>query len=275
MSAIKVIAVASGKGGVGKSNVSCNLSYQLALKHRRVLLMDADLGLANIDVLMGLRATKNLADVIAGRCELKDIVLTGPGGVNVIPAASGLKQMAEMCAAEHAAIIQGISGLGDQYDYLVVDTAAGIADSVVSFCQASQHVLIVISDEPTSMADAYGLIKVLNREANVSRFKVVCNMVGNDAQARAVFARLNEVAQRFLDVSLEYSGAIPRDEFLQKAVVRQQLVSKLYPSSESSLAFKRLANTVDSWEPVTGPSGHIQFFFEQLVLPHEKVSMAW
>ncbi len=275
MSAVKVIAVASGKGGVGKSNVSCNLSYQLALKNRRVLLMDADLGLANIDVLLGLRAIRNLADVIAGQCALEDILLTGPAGIQIIPAASGLKQMAEMGAAEHAAIIQGISGLNNKFDYLVVDTAAGIADSVVSFCQASQHVLIVISDEPTSMADAYGLIKVLNREANVTRFKVVCNMVNNDVQARAVFARLNGVAQRFLEVTLEYAGAIPRDEFLQKAVARQQIVSKLYPSSESSLAFKRLATTVDQWEQPSGPRGHIEFFFEQLVGSDEKVSMAW
>lgn len=274
--AVKVIAVASGKGGVGKSNVSANLSYQLAQRQRRVLLMDADLGLANIDVLMGLRARRNLADVIEGRCSLEEILLTGPGGVRLIPAASGLKRMAEMDNKAHAAIIQGISSLDEDFDYLVVDTAAGVADSVVSFCRASQQVLVVISDEPTSMADAYGLIKVLYREAGLTRFKVVCNMVSSEIQARAVFARLNDVAQRFLDVTLEYAGAIPRDEFLLRAVSRQQLVSQLYPTSESSLAFKRLASQVEQWPSAMGQQGHIQFFFERLLSPSvDPVGAAW
>lgn len=273
--AVKVIAVASGKGGVGKSNVSANLAYQLAQRQKQVLLMDADLGLANIDVLMGLRARHNLADVIDGRCSLAEILLTGPGGIRLIPAASGLKRMAEMNSMAHASIVRAVSGLEEGFDYLLVDTAAGVSDSVVSFCRASQHVLVVVSDEPTSMADAYGLIKVLYREAGLTRFKVLCNMVSSEIQARAVFARLNDVAQRFLEVTLEYAGAIPRDEFLLRAVSRQQLVSQCYPTSESSLAFKRLATQVEHWPAPTGQSGHIQFFFERLLAtPVDQVGVA-
>ncbi len=274
MRAVKVIAVASGKGGVGKSNISCNLSYQLAQLKRGVLLMDADLGLANVDVLLGLRPKHNLADVLEGVCRLEDIVLEGPGGIQVIPAASGLRQMADLSATDLAAIIQGISSLETPLDYLIVDTAAGIAESVVSFCQASQQVLVVVSDEPTSMADAYGLIKVLSRDAGIRHFQVVCNFSSSDLQARTVFSRLTEVTQRFLDVSLSYAGAIPRDEFLVKAVGRQQLVSKLYPNSESTLAFKRLAAQVESWPIPSAPAGHIAFFFERLLAAQSAASVA-
>lgn len=275
MHPVQVIAVASGKGGVGKTNVSINLACQMARRGQRVLLMDADLGLANVDILLGLRPTLNISHVVAGECALRDVLMPGPFGMSVIPAASGIKRMAELSAAQHASLVQGFGSLAEPYDVLIVDTAAGISDSVVSFSRASQHVLVVVTEEPTSLADAYGLIKVLNRDAGISRFKVVCNMVSSDAQARKVFERLCAVAERFLDVHLSFAGAIPRDEFLLRAVARQRAVSELYPATESTLAFKRLADVAVTWPVPEGPRGHIEFFFERLLPGEQEVSMAW
>ena len=244
MKPVNVIAVTSGKGGVGKSNVSVNLACQLAKLGRRVLLMDADLGLGNIDILLGLRPTKTLADVIAGRVHLRDILIEGPCGIR---------------------IVQGFADLGDDFDVMIVDTAAGVSDSVVTFSRASTHVLVVLTEEPTSLADAYGLIKVLKRDAGISNFNVLSNMVSGDRSGRAVFNRLNEVAQRFLDVNLRYAGAVPRDEFLKKAVSRQKAVSELYPATDATAAFKRLAAVADQWAPPTTARGHIEFFVERLL----------
>jgi len=275
MHPVQVIAVASGKGGVGKTNVSVNLACQLARRGQRVLLMDADLGLANVDILLGIRATLNLSNVMSGECELKDILIPGPFGMDVIPAASGVRRMAELTPSQHASLVQGFGSLAAPYDVLIVDTAAGISDSVVSFSRASQHVLVVVTEEPTSLADAYGLIKVLNRDAGIDRFRVVCNMVSSDAQARLVFERLCSVAERFLDVRLSLEGAVPRDEYLLKAVARQRAVSELYPATESVAAFKRLADASMTWPVPSGPRGHIEFFFERMLPGEQEVSMAW
>jgi flagellar biosynthesis protein FlhG len=275
MQPVKVIAVTSGKGGVGKTNVSVNLAVQMARRGRKVLLMDADLGLANVDILLGLRPVRNLSHVLSGECSLRDILVSGPANLSIIPAASGIKYMAEMGASEHAAIVQGFSDIKDDFDVMIIDTAAGISDSVVTFSQASQHVIVVVTDEPTSLADAYGLIKVLYRDAGIKSFKVLCNMVDSDRQARSVFKRLYDVAERFLDVHLEYVGQVPRDTFLQKAVARQRVVSELYPATESSLAFKRLASVVEQWHMPAGPRGHIEFFIERLFPIPEALGVAW
>jgi flagellar biosynthesis protein FlhG len=265
MSAVKVIAVSSGKGGVGKTNVSVNLACQLARRGRRVLLMDADLGLANVDIMLGLRPKWNLSHVLEGKCTMQEVLVEGPNGIAIIPAASGIKKMAELGADQHAAIVRSVSELNDEYDVMIVDTAAGISDSVVTFSQASQYVLVVVTDELTSMADAYALIKVMNRDAGIQRFKILRNMVDGLDQARDGFERLNEVAQRFLDVTLEYAGYVPRDPYLIKADSRQKAVSDLYPGAESSLAFRKLAETVDKWEMPSGPSGKIEFFVDRLI----------
>lgn len=264
MSAVKVIAVSSGKGGVGKTNVSVNLACQLARRGNRVLLMDADLGLANVDIMLGLRPKWNLSHVLDGKCSIEDVLVPGPDGISIIPAASGIKKMAELGNDQHTAIVRSLSSLSGDYDVMIVDTAAGISDSVITFSRASQYVLVVVTDELTSMADAYALIKVMNRDAGIKRFKVLRNMVNSHDQARDGFERLNEVAQRFLDVTLEYAGFIPRDPYLIKADTRQKAVSDLYPGAESSMAFRRLAEVVDKWDMPTGPSGNIEFFVDRM-----------
>ena len=262
---VQVIAVTGGKGGVGKSNVSINLSVCLAGMGRRVALMDADLGLANIDVLLGLRPKQNLEDVLAGECSLDDIMLTGPGGIRIIPASSGTQRMTMLGAMEHAGLIHAFSEISNQIDVLVIDTAAGISDSVVSFVRASQEILVVVCDEPSSITDAYALIKLLNKDYGVDRFRVIANMTRSTQEGRNLYNKLTQVTDRFLDVTLQYVGHIPFDEAVRKAVQRQKPVVELSPRSKAALAYKQLAEKVDLWPLPSTPRGHLEFFVERLV----------
>jgi flagellar biosynthesis protein FlhG len=262
---VKVIAVTGGKGGVGKTSVSVNLSVALSMQGFKVMLLDADLGLANVDVMLGIPSKKNLSHVLAGECELKDIVVDGPFGLQVVPAASGTKSMAELSIMEHAGIIQAFSEIGKELDFLIVDTAAGITDMVVSFTQASQDILAVVCDEPTSITDAYALMKVLNREHKVTRFNIVANMVRTSQEGRELFSKLSGVCNRFLDVTLNYMGSIPFDENARKAIKRQKVLVDAYPRSPASIALKSLAKKIQQWPIPKDASGQIEFFMERLV----------
>lgn len=262
---VQVIAVSGGKGGVGKSNISVNLGIALAQKGRRVVLLDADLGLANIDVLLGITANRNMADVLAGDCDLRDILVNGPGGIRIVPASSGTQRMTQLSSMEHAGLINAFSELGDQIDVLIVDTAAGISESVVSFLRASQELLLVVCDEPTSITDCYALIKLMNRDYATNRFRILANQVRNEQEGRHLFEKLTRVTERFLDVALQYVGMVPYDEAVKKAVQRQKAVLEAYPRAKASLAIKALAEKVDSWPLPSSPRGHLEFFVERLV----------
>lgn len=262
---VRVIGVASGKGGVGKTNVSVNLSVALAQAGRRVMLLDADLGLANVDVLLGLQPRSNLSHVLNGEVGLEDTLVQGPAGVFIVPAASGVARMADLGPAEHAGIIRAFSEMTLPLDALVVDTAAGLHDSVISFCRAVQEVLVVVCDEPASITDAYALIKVLNRDHGISRVRVLANMVRGPEEGRALFRKLTAVCDRFLDVTLDHAGSVPYDEYLRKSVQRQKAVTEAYPGSPSAKAFKDLARKADTWPIPGGSSGRIEFFVERLV----------
>ena len=262
---VQVIAVSGGKGGVGKSNISVNLAIALAGMGRRVVVLDADLGLANIDVLLGITSQRNLADVLAGDCDLQDVLVEGPGGIKIVPASSGTQRMTQLSSLEHAGLINAFSELGDQTDVLIVDTAAGISESVVSFLRAAQELLLVVCDEPTSITDAYALIKLMNRDYGVDRFRILANQVRSDQEGRHLFSKLTRVTERFLDVALQYVGCVPYDEAVRKAVQRQRAVIEAYPRSKAALAIKALAQKVDSWPVPSSPRGHLEFFVERLV----------
>ncbi|NVK39488.1 MAG: MinD/ParA family protein [Gammaproteobacteria bacterium] len=265
MHPVQVIAVTGGKGGVGKSNVSVNLSIALAEMGRRVVLLDADLGLANIDVLLGITSKNNISNVLSGEVSLRDVMVNGPGGIRIIPAASGTQEMAQLDPREHAGLIRAFSSISDQLDVLVIDTAAGIGDGVVSFVKAAQEAMIVVTDEPTSITDAYALIKLLNRDHGVFRFRVLANMVKTSQDGHNLFAKLTKVTDRFLDVALQYVGCIPFDESVKRSVQRQRAVIEAYPRAKASLAYKSLAKKVDSWPLPTTARGNLEFFVESLV----------
>lgn len=262
---VQVIAVTGGKGGVGKSNVSINLSINLAEMGRRVMLLDADLGLANIDVLLGITSKRNIADVISGECTLREILVDGPKGIKVVPASSGTQKMVSLNHMEHAGMINAFSELAHDLDVLIIDTAAGISDGVVSFLRASQEIIVVVCDEPTSITDSYALIKLLNRDYGMYRFRVLANMVKTQEEGRHLYSKLAHVTERFLDVALQYVGCIPFDEAVKKAVQRQRAVSDVYPRSKAALAYRVLAQKADSWPLPSSPKGHLEFFVERLV----------
>lgn len=260
----RVIAVTSGKGGVGKTTVSINLAASLAAQGQEVVLLDADLGLANVDVLLGLNATNTLADVIAGRSELEDILLNGPGGMAIVPAASGIQHMAELDLMSRTGLINAFGALERRTDVMIVDTAAGIAGTTLDFCNASHEVLVVVCDDPASMTDAYATIKVLNQQGHRSRFRLLVNMVRDDDQAFRLYTRLLEVCDRYLDVSLDFAGKIPFDPHVAAAVRGRQCVSERFPASPSAQAFKKLAQVADKWPVPRSANGRVEFFLERM-----------
>jgi flagellar biosynthesis protein FlhG len=264
-SPVQVIAVASGKGGVGKTSVSVNLALSLTQLGRNVMLLDADLGLANVDVLLGLTPRFTLAHVLEGKCSLADTILEGPMGLSVVPAASGQRRMAELGPVQHAGLIQAFSELDRELDTLVIDTAAGIADSVITFAQAAHEVVVVVCNEPASITDAYALVKVLSRERGVGRVQMLANMVRSQAEGRELHEKLTRVTDRFLDVHVDYLGAVPYDDWMRRAIQRQQAVIEAYPNSPSSGAFRGIARRADQWAVPQTPRGNVEFFVERLV----------
>ncbi len=262
---VRAIAVTGGKGGVGKTNVSINLAVALADLGKRVMVLDADLGLANIDVVLGLHPQYDLSHVLRGERQLEEVVIEGPSGIKVIPAASGIQRMAELSEAEHAGLIRAFSDLSTDIDILIVDTAAGISHTVVSFSRAVQEVVVVVCDEPASITDAYALIKLLNREYGIDRFHILANMTRSAQEGRDLYNKMCRVTDRYLDVMLSFMGSIPYDDYLRKAVRGQKPVVHAFPRSRVAQAFKNLAKKADNWPVPVGASGHLQFFVERLV----------
>jgi flagellar biosynthesis protein FlhG len=260
----RAIAVAGGKGGVGKTTVSVNLGMALAMAGRDVILLDADMGLANIDVLLGLTPTRHIGHLLDGSCTIEDLLLTAPHGLKVAPAGSGTRRLAQLSNSEHAAVIRAFDDLVAPPDYLLVETAAGVSDNVAMFAAAADDVVLVVCDEPASLTDAYAMLKVLSREFGVRRFRMVANMVRNLGEARQLHQKLARVSDRFLDVALEFMGMVPSDERLRQAIKRQSAVVDLWPSSRSGQAFKQLAGAVDTWgEPERLGLDRIAFFSRQ------------
>lgn len=262
---VRVIAVTSGKGGVGKTNLSVNLGVALSQMGRRVALLDADMGLANVDILLGLSPEFNLSHVLQGDKTLQDIMLTGPAGLQVIPASSGIQQMSELSNIEQAGVIRAFSEIDQSLDVLIVDTAAGISSSVVNFARACQEIIVVVCDEPTSLTDAYAYIKLLNRDYGISKFHIIANMVPSVQQGQQLFTKLSKVTERYLDVNLSYTGAIPFDEYLRQSVRKQQPVIEGFPRSKAALAIKNLAQRIDSWPIKIQAGGYLEFFVERMI----------
>jgi flagellar biosynthesis protein FlhG len=264
-SPVQVIAVTGGKGGVGKTTIAVNLATSIAARGKQVMLLDGDLGLANVDVFLGLTPRLTLADVLAGSCSLEEILLETPQGFKVVPAASGIAQLAELDTLTHVGLVRAFGDITAKVDVMVIDTAAGISGSVLQFSQAAQQVLIVLCDEPASLTDAYALIKILSRDHGVKQFRVVVNEVRGRGMGQALFQRFERVATRFLSVDLDYVGEIPEDAFLRRSIREQRPVVSAYPSSPAAIALKTLAQRADNWPVADGPRGNVEFFVERLI----------
>jgi flagellar biosynthesis protein FlhG len=262
---VQVIAVTGGKGGVGKTTVSVNLAAALAARGKEVMLLDGDLGMANVDVFLGLTPRLTLADVLAGNCTLEEVIIETPQGFKVVPAASGIAELAELDTLTHLGLVRAFGDITARLDIMVIDTAPGIAGSVLQFSQAAQQVLVVICDEPASLTDAYALIKILSRDHGVAKFRVLVNQVRGRGAGQGLFQRFERVATRFLSVELDYVGEIPEDPFLRRSIREQRPVVQAYPQSPSSMALKTLALRADMWPVAEGPRGNVEFFVERLI----------
>jgi flagellar biosynthesis protein FlhG len=267
-SAPRVICVTSGKGGVGKTNVVANLAYAMGRQGKRVMILDADLNLANVDILLGLTPRYNLHHVLIGEKSLSEILVEGPAGMQILPASSGIMELASLTESQKLYFMSEMETLGQEVDVLLIDTGAGINDNVIYFNLAAQERVVLLTPEPTSLTDAYALIKVLSGRHDVKRFRILVNHCQGDKEGLSVFRKLSLVADRFLDsLSLDFMGYLPYDEKLPRAVRAQRLVSELHPDAPSSRMFSKLAAQILAETPESASDGNIKFFWQGLLEP--------
>lgn len=262
---IRVLSVTSGKGGVGKSNVVVNMALALARKGKKILIIDADLGLGNVDVLLGLTPDYTLNDVFAGKKGLEDIIVEGPEGIKIIPAGSGMPEFTTLGLQERMRIMDELDQLEEDFDILIIDTEAGISDNVTYFNTASQEIVVVVTPEPTSITDVYALIKLLATRHSERYFKVLVNMARDTDDALQVFAKLSNVTSRFLDISLDYLGCVIKDDSVVEAVKSQKPVLELFPETPASLCFTTLARRILENSNERRLKGNVQFFFRKFL----------
>ena len=237
----RAIAVTSGKGGVGKSNVALNLAVRFSQMGRKVCLLDADLGMANIDIMCNLTPRKTLQHVVAGRARLTETMLLAPGGFRLIPGASGVMGMADLGSRQRRQVLEQLTALDRLADLLIIDCAAGITENVVAFAAAANSVVVTTTNEPTAVTDAYGMIKSLNRLREGIPIDLVVNMVASEEEGRQVFERMNKVTQTFLKRESRYGGGIPFD-YAVPAAVHHRLPFSLYePDGGATRAMGRIA----------------------------------
>ena len=246
----RVITVTSRKGGVGKSNMSVNLALQLRKLGKSVLIFDADFGLANIEVLFGAIPQFNLGDVIYRDKNIKDVITTGPMDIKFISGGTGIDGLGNLGKEQIQKLVTNLAELDSLADIIIIDTGAGISDSVLDFVMSGSEVVLVTTPEPTSITDSYSLLKAINRNKDYDksnlRIRVAVNKVSSQNEGKALFSKLNVVVQRFLDLSIEYLGAIPMDESIYKAVMQQSPVSLKFPNSKATRAYEDIARIIIS-----------------------------
>jgi flagellar biosynthesis protein FlhG len=260
-----VFAVTSGKGGVGKTNVVANLATALARGGKKILAIDADLGLANLDLILDVKPQHTLADFFAGHVALENVLVANRDGVLVLPGASGVQEITALDRDQKAALLTELDGLTQKLDLVLIDTGSGISDGVTYFTTAAQEIVIVVAPEPTSITDAYALIKVLASQHRQKRFWILANSVAGEDEARRLFGTLSGAALRFLNSSLDFLGWIPRDAELVRAVTRGQTVVMHAPDSPSARAFDGLAERLARMAGAVRVKGNVQFFFRRML----------
>jgi flagellar biosynthesis protein FlhG len=260
----RTISITSGKGGVGKTTLVCNMAFELGKMGQRVLILDGDLGMANVDIMFGQRARLNISHVLSGECGIEDVMIEVAANVCLLPGGSGVYGLSRLDPLQKHLLLDQVGRLNRNFDYMLVDTAPGIDDNVLYLNSAAQDICVVVTPDPTSLTDAYALIKVLNQRHRENRFSIVTNMVKDELEARQVFQKLSDVASRFLCVSLDFRGFIPNDLILRQSNRSQQLVVEAHSRCPASLAIRGLTDSLRNSERFTELKGGLQFFWNQL-----------
>ena len=255
-----IASVTSGKGGVGKTNIVANLAFLLAGMKKKTLVLDADCGLANIDLILGLTPQYNLYHILKGEKAIRDIILTGPGGFKILPSSSGIQEMATLTMTQKLALQDAMNTLQARPDYLLIDTSAGISENVMYFNMVAKETIVVVTPEPTSLTDAYALIKVLYQRHAKKRFKLLVNMVKTQQEATEVFLRLAQATDHFLNLAIENLGHIVYDENLPSAVKQQKLLAERYPNSPSVKCLREVAKKLCQSSSEREDDGVMSFF---------------
>ncbi len=244
--ALRVIAVTSGKGGVGKTNVSANLAALAARSGKRVLIIDADLGLANVDIIFGIKPMRHIGDLLQAGVSANDVLAQAAPNIHILPAGSGVQRLTELDRKDKLRLVAALDTLEERFDLVIIDSGAGIGDNVLFFVGAAQEVVLVLSPEPTSLVDAYAVVKVLSQQAGIRNFAVVINPVVDEMPARDMFQKLSTVTGRFLTAKLRHLGYVPRDENVHRAVMAQRPVVDLFPMAPASRALVDVAERLFS-----------------------------
>ncbi|RLB12939.1 MAG: flagellar synthesis regulator FleN [Deltaproteobacteria bacterium] len=261
----RVISITSGKGGVGKTNIATNLAYALVQMGKKVLVLDADLGLANIDILLGITPEFTVEHVIRGKKSLADVIVHTPEGIDILPSSSGVEELTNLSLFQKKRLIDEFSLLNETYDFIIIDTPAGISSNVIYFNLAASEIINVVQPDPTSFTDAYALMKVLSIRYGVNKFKIIVNCVDSEAQAREIFHKMDLVCERFLNLKLEYLGHVFKDERLIEAVRKQRPVLGIHPYAKASRCIHNICNTLCDTYPEKGRYMGFKRFLNRLL----------
>lgn len=257
---ICVISITSGKGGVGKTNIAVNLAYLLAESKKKTMILDADCGLANIDLILGLTPKYNLYHVLKGERTLKEAIVNGPGGIKILPSSSGIQEMSSLSMAQKLTLQDELNALQARPDFMLIDTSAGINDNVLYFNMVASETIVVVTPEPTSLTDAYALIKILYQRHAKKRFSLLVNMVKTPHEAKEVFLRMAQATNHFLNLAIEQLGYISCDDNIPRAVKQQRLLAELYPDSPSVKSLREVANKLCQPRPEQEDTSTINLF---------------
>jgi len=262
----RVIAITSGKGGVGKTNIVANLGFALTQLNKKVLIFDADLGLGNLDVLLGIAPKHNISHVATGLISLSDIAVEGPGHMKILPASSGIESLTRLTDQQKVNLLSSLDHMLESVDIFLIDTGAGISSNVMYFNSSAQEIIVVVSPEPTSVTDAYAMMKVLCLDYSLKYFKLIVNFARTPKEASELYRQLKLVTDKFLDIELEYMGYVLLDEQVRKGVKLQKVVSELWPNALASKCFAALAKKIcDAPPALPSPEGGSNFFWRSVV----------
>jgi flagellar biosynthesis protein FlhG len=262
---VRMISVTSGKGGVGKTNIAANLAYLLSRMNQKIMILDADTGLANIDVILGINSPYNLSHVLNGEKLLADTLVEGPGGIKILPSSSGIPEMTDLSRGQKLTLIDELNALNGSLDFILIDTGAGISSNVMYFNMAAREIIVVTSPEPTALTDAYALIKVLYQRHAKRRFRLIVNMVRNPSEAKEVYDRLSHATDQFLNLTIEYLGYVLLDEKVKQAVLQQKAVAEIYPNSPATMGLAKIAEKICSEIEQDDEDSTVKFFWENII----------